>query len=106
MNPPVSTPTTPRRLLYWASFTIAALVNLFAMGFFIVGLADGSVSPFNMPLWLSILAAAAAVLFVGHRLHLHGRTGLAIAVLAILAVPGLLYGLFALMMIVNPPHWN
>lgn len=106
MNPPVSTPTPPRRLLYWASFTIAALVNLFAMGFFIVGLADGSVSSFNMTLWFSILATTAGVLFVGHRLHLHGRTGLAIAVLAILAVPGLLYGLFALIMIVNPPRWN
>ena len=106
MNPPASTPTTPRIVLYWATFTIAALVNLFAMGFFIVGIGDGSVSSFNMTLWLAILATTAGVLFVGHRLHLHGRTGLAIAVLAILAVPGLLYGLFALMMIVNPPRWN
>lgn len=76
------------------------------MGFFIVGIGDGSVSSFNMSLWLSILALAAALLFVGHRLHSHGRTGLAIAALAILAVPGLVFGLFALTMIVNPPHWN
>ena len=106
MNPPAPTPTTPRRVLYWASFTIAALVNLCAMGFFIVGIADGTVSSFNMTLWLAILATTAGVLFVGHRLHLHGRTGPAIAVLAILAVPGLLFGLFALTMIVNPPRWN
>ncbi|WP_294251305.1 hypothetical protein [Propionivibrio sp.] len=53
-----------------------------------------------------LLSATAAILFLGHRLHMHGRTGLAIAVLAILAVPGLLYGLFALMIIVTSPHWN
>ncbi len=106
MNSSASSPTSPRRVIYWATFAIAALVTALAAGFFVVGIGDGSVSSFNMSLWLSLLSATAAILFLGHRLHMHGRTGLAIAVLAILAVPGLLYGLFALMIIVTLPHWN
>ena len=38
---------------------IAALVILY---FFMIGLADGSVSSFNMELWFGVLAAVAAIL--------------------------------------------
>ncbi len=67
---------------------------------------DGSVSSFNSTLWLCIVAVAILVPILGHRLRSHGRTGLAIAVLSILAVPGLIFGVFALLLLVMSPHWN
>ena len=74
--------------------------------FFGVGLGDGSVSSFNMHLWLAILAALVAVLGGGLALNARGNRRAAIAVLLILAIPGVLYGLFALSMIVFQPRWN
>ena len=39
---------------------IGLLVAIVVVYFFVVGLADGSVSSFNMSLWLGLLAAVAA----------------------------------------------
>ena len=74
--------------------------------FFGVGLGDGSVSSFNMHLWLAILAALVAVLGGGLALNAKGYRWAANMVLLILAIPGVLYGLFALSMIVFQPRWN
>jgi hypothetical protein len=41
------------RVLWWFDAVIAAIF----VGFFFVGLADGSVSSFNMTLWVCILGA-------------------------------------------------
>lgn len=74
--------------------------------YFFVGLADGSVSSFNMGLWLAILAGVAAILGGGWQLNRKGRRSAAIAVLSILAVPAVLFGLFMLMIIITQPRWN
>jgi hypothetical protein len=82
------------------------LVALVVVYFFIVGLADGSVSSFNMSLWLGLLAVVAAVVGGGWILDANGKRGAAIAVLLILAVPGVLYALFILLIVIAQPRWN
>lgn len=82
---------------------VAAAVILY---FFVIGLADGSVSSFNAGLWAAILAGVAAVLMGGLVLNRKGNRSAAVAVLAILAVPALLFGLFVLVLVVTQPRWN
>jgi len=74
--------------------------------FFMVGLADGSVSDFNIGLWTGILLAFAAVFAGGLALRRTGWTKLANAVLALLAVPTLLYGIFILVVLASGESWN
>jgi len=82
---------------------IAALVIVY---FFIVGLGDGSVSSFNMQLWLGILAAVAAVLGGGLFLNAKGQRIAANLVLLILAAPSAFFGLFMLSIIILQPRWH
>jgi len=92
--------------LYRGALAVAGLVAAVVVYFFLVGLADGSVSSFNAGLWLGLLALVAGALLGGTLLRARGHTGAAVAVLAILAVPGLLYGLFLLLLLVTQPRWN
>ena len=93
-------------LVYRLFLGIAAAVALVALYFFVVGLADGSVSSRNMALWLGLLGGIVAVMGGGLALNANGMRGAAIAVLALLAVPGFLAGLFILALIVFQPRWN
>ena len=82
---------------------LAAAVLLY---FFFIGLADGSVSSFNIELWLGLLVAMAIVLGSAVLLRRTARPRLANAVLAVPAVPTLLYGLFLLLVIFSGESWN
>jgi hypothetical protein len=53
-----------------------------------------------------LLVATGGILFSGHLLHRNGHTRSAIAVLALLAVPALLYALFMLLVILSGESWN
>lgn len=64
---------------FWIPWAIDALIAALAVFFFPWGLADGSVSTFNIGLWMLLL---------------------------VLAVPGVLVGLFFLILIVGNPRWN
>jgi hypothetical protein len=90
------------RVLLAIDIAAAAVVGYF----FLVGLADGSVSAFNIELWTVILLGIAAVFAVGFVLRRAGRPVLACLILAILAVPALLYGLFLLVVILSGARWN
>jgi hypothetical protein len=92
--------------LYRLFLAAAALALAIAVYFFGVGLADGSVSSFNIALWLALLAGLAAILGGGWTLNSRGQRGAAVMVLAIVGVPALLAGLAIVVMIVNPPRWN
>jgi hypothetical protein len=81
----------------------AAAVILY---FFVIGLADGSVSSFNGALWAATLASVAAILGGGALLNAKGQRGLAIVLLLVLAIPAALFGLFVLAMIVAQPNWR
>ena len=91
---------------FWILWGIDAIVGAIAVAFFFIGIADGSVSSFNIALWLVILAALAAVLGGSFALHRAGKKAPAIVVAALLAVPGILAALFLLLVLVTNPRWN
>lgn len=104
--PKSAAPTGASTQLYRISFGLAALSAAVAAAFFVIGLADGSVSAFNMGIWLLLLAGLAVDLWAGHALRSRGRTSAAIAVLAIVALPSLVFCLFMLLIIATQPRWN
>ena len=93
-------------MLFWILLGIDAAVALVIAYFFFAGLADGSVSSFNMTLWLAIIGGVAGVLGGGWLLRAKGQRGAANGVMALLAVPGFLFGLFILLLIIVQPRWN
>ena len=93
-------------IVYRVFLSTSIVVGAVAVVFFAIGIGDGSVSSFNIGLWLAILGSLAAVLWVGHALRSRGRTGLAIAILGIAAVPGFIGGLFLLLIVFFQPRWN
>jgi len=92
--------------LFWSLYGVDAVIALIVLYFFAAGLSDGSVSSFNIVLWLAILGGLAAILGGGLQLKSSGHRRLATGVLLILAVPGLLFGLFLLSVIILQPRWN
>lgn len=88
------------------SFAFDVIVALIILYFFVIGLADGSVSDFNGGLWAAILVALAAILGGGFALNASGHRAAAVVTLMILAVPALLYGLFILLILITQPRWN
>jgi len=90
------------RVLWWFDALIAAVF----IYFFFVGLADGSVSSFNMGLWLFILAALAAILAGGQALSRSAHPKAALTLLLLLAIPGVIGVAFMLIVVITQPRWN
>ncbi|MBX2892704.1 MAG: osmoprotectant transporter permease [Saprospiraceae bacterium] len=91
---------------FWILWGFVAIIALVVLYFFFIGMADGSVSASNMGLWMAMLGVVAAVLLGSLWLKSQERLGLAKCVLYILAVPGFLYLLFLLLVIIGKPRWN
>jgi hypothetical protein len=91
---------------FWFLWGIDAVIATVVLCFFFVGLADGSVSMFNIGLWIAILAPLSAVVGGSLWLRSAGRKGPATIVLLILAVPGILFALFFIVLLVTNPRWN
>lgn len=84
---------------FWCLFGIGA-VTFLVLGFYLLdGLLDGTVSSYNLNIWLSLVLGPAAVLGGGLLLRGLGRPRLANGVLALLAVPSVVVGAFLLFMI-------
>jgi hypothetical protein len=90
------------RILFGIDATIAAI----ALYFFAVELNDESVSSFNISLWAGMLGGIAAILISSPVLISYGHQGFANTVLLVLALPGFLYGLLLLSLIILHPRWN
>lgn len=90
------------RFLFGVDLAAAAV----ALYFFLAGLADGSVSSFNMGIWLALLGGIAAVIAGGYALNRAGYSLLTNLVLAVLAAPACLYAAFVLMIVIAQPRWN
>ena len=82
----------------WAIDIMVALVLVF---FFVIGVADGSVSSFNIVLWIATLAGIAGIVVGANALARRGNTVLGTLVAAVPALPALLYGLFVLVAVVS-----
>lgn len=91
---------------FWIPWSLAALVSATCLYFFVVGLVDGSVSSFNGGLWFGVLLVCAGVTGGSYRLKQAGRPGAGALVALILAVPGALFALFALTLLLTNPRWN
>ena len=92
--------------LFWALLGIDGAAALVALYFFFVGLADGSVSSFNIGIWLLLLGGIGATIGSGLALNASGRRRAACALLSVLAIPALLSGLLILALIVLQPNWR
>jgi hypothetical protein len=93
-------------MLFKALLGIDVIIAGVFVFFFITGVGDGSVSAFNMMLWLGILVGIASVLLAGSVLKATGATGPANLVLVVLAGPGVAAALFFLLLILSQPRWN
>jgi hypothetical protein len=93
-------------VLFRTLFGIDVIIALVFVYFFAVGLADGSISAFNIQLWIAILGGVAAVMVAGFVLLSRGNRRAADGILLILALPGVLFGLLMLSLIVLHPRWN
>ena len=85
---------------------IDAVVALIVVYFFVIGLGDGSISAFNIQLWLAILACLVLVIGGGVLLNGKGHRRTANGLLLILATPSVVYGLFILSIVILQPRWN
>jgi hypothetical protein len=74
--------------------------------FFLAGLADGSVSAWNMPHWAALIALPAMILWAATALRAKGWNAAAMTLLGVMAVPALVVGTVILIFIVNPPRWH
>jgi hypothetical protein len=93
-------------MLFRIFLALDCIAAFIALSFFFIGLNDGSVSSFNYGIWVLLLGGIAAVLGLGWALAANGRRGAASGVLALLAIPTFLTGLFFLILIVTQPRWN
>ena len=92
--------------LFWISLSIDALICAITIIFFFIGLIDGSVSSFNIEIWIVILFVLAAIISGGLWLKTIGYPVFGTIILLVLAVPGLLYGLFIFLFVVSGSSWN
>jgi hypothetical protein len=92
--------------LFWFLWGWDALIALVFVVFFVWGLSDGTVSSFNIVLWLGILAVLGGVLGGSSWLRNAGHQRVANLVLLSLAIPGFLFALFFLVLIIAQPRWN
>jgi uncharacterized membrane protein len=105
MSEAVAEQSEKRRFeIFWIPWGIDVIVALIFVYFFFVGLGDGSVSSFNIVLWLMILVGLAIVLGGSLALRAAARTRLATALVTALAVPSVLIGLLFLALLFAPMH--
>ncbi len=91
---------------FWIVWTIDALLALIALFFFFTGIGDGTVSSFNIILWLGILIALAALIAGSLYAKSKGHLIPACLILCLLAIPALLFVLYFGVAILNGERWN
>jgi hypothetical protein len=84
---------------FWILWGFDAFIALIFLYFFLIGLTDGSVSSFNIGLWMLILAGLAGILLGSLGLMKIDYLAIAKLLLCVLAVPGFLFGLMTLSML-------
>lgn len=68
------------------------VVGIVAVIFFVIGIGDGSVSSFNIAVWLLLLAGLATIVFGSRALQRVGHRALATGLAAVPAIPAILGG--------------
>ena len=91
---------------FWTLWGFDAIIALVVFYFFFVGLGDGSITSQNMALWLVLIAGVAVVVAGGWWLYSVHRYLPAKTLLWVLALPGLVFVLFMLVVLIGKPRWN
>ena len=91
---------------FWILWGFAALICAIVLVFFFIGLADGSVSSFNIGIWLVIMIALIIIIGGSLLANKHNYPVLGMVLLLLLAVPGLLFGLILFLMTAANTSWN
>jgi len=94
------------KLWFWFLWSIDAVIAAVALYFFFSLAAGGRVGSFNILPWLVILAALAAVVGGSVWLRSAGQHALAIVLLLLLAIPGALFVLFFLLVLIIHPDFR
>jgi hypothetical protein len=89
------------RTLFGIDLVAAAIVAFF----FLWGVSDGT-ALYAPGLWLLVVSGIAAIIGGGIALARAGRVGLGSALLSLLAIPAVGYGLFILMLLILNLRWN
>ena len=93
-------------MAFWILWGINAVIGVIALVFFFWGLADGSVSSFNIGIWTIVLGALAGIIGGSLWLKSKGRRRIGIGVLLVFAMPGVLYAAFLILAIALGESWN
>ena len=91
---------------FWSLWGFDALIAAVVVYFFIVGVGDGSITSRNILLWFGLLGFVGLILWGGWWFYAHHRYLPANTVLWILALPGLFFLLYLLIVIIGKPRWN
>ena len=91
---------------FWFLWAVNAVIAAVALYFFFSLSAGGRVGSFNILPWLVILGVLAAVVGGSVWLRSAGQHALAIILLLLLAIPGALYALFLLLILILQPNFH
>ena len=91
---------------FWFLWSIDAVIAAVALYFFFSLAGHGRIGSFNILPWLVILAILAAVLGGSIWLRSVGQRTVAIVLLLLLAMPGALYVLFFLLLLITHPTFH
>ena len=92
-------------MTFWIPWAVDVIIAMIFVYFFFVGLDDGSVSSFNMGLWLATLCVLGGIVGGALALRGTGRTRAATVLVTIFAIPGALVGLLYLALLATPARW-
>ncbi len=93
-------------ILFGTLFALNLLAALVAFGFFIIGLADGTVTTFNILIWAAMLGLLFSMPFAAWLVRLRGHRRLGTILLLPLAGVAVLGGVAMLVLMVISPSWQ
>ena len=91
---------------FWFLWSIDAVIAAVALYFFFSLAGHGRIGSFNILPWLIILGVLAAVVGGSLWLRSAGQRAVAIVLLLLLAIPGALYVLFFLLLLILHPNFH
>jgi hypothetical protein len=83
-------------IFFWIFWCIDALIALIVLYFFAQGIGDNTITDSNIGMWLLLLLIPAIILGLGYILKVNNELMWAKVTVSIMAIPGLIFGVFAL----------
>ena len=93
-------------VLFWICWSLVLGATLVAFYFFFIGLADGSVSQFNMGIWLMLVLGLPILLLSAFWLKSQDRIKTALALLSIPSLMVTAYLIFLAAILLGNNRWN